>query len=140
MNNTHPIAIHPRQQKTKSTCCYCGVGCGVIITTEDKKIIDVKGDPDHPANFGRLCTKGATLHLTAKLDARQLYPELRKSRGEPRRRVSWDASLDYVVDRFAETIEKHGPDSVAFIYQDNYSLKTIMFSISYQKRLSVPIT
>jgi assimilatory nitrate reductase catalytic subunit len=114
LNNTHPIAIHPRQQKTKSTCCYCGVGCGVIITTEDKKIIDVKGDPDHPANFGRLCTKGATLHLTAKLDARQLYPELRKSRGEPRRRVSWDASLDYVVDRFAETIEKHGPDSVAF--------------------------
>lgn len=114
MNNTHPIAIHPRQQKTKSTCCYCGVGCGVIITTEDKKIIDVKGDPDHPANFGRLCTKGATLHLTTKLDARQLYPELRKSRGEPRQRVSWDESLDYVVDRFAETIEKHGPDSVAF--------------------------
>jgi len=114
LNNTHPIAIHPRQQKTKSTCCYCGVGCGVIITTEDKKIIDVKGDPDHPANFGRLCTKGATLHLTAKLDARQLYPELRKSRNEPRRRVSWDESLDYVVDRFAETIEKHGPDSVAF--------------------------
>ena len=90
------------------------MGCGVIITTEDKKIIDVKGDPDHPANFGRLCTKGATLHLTAKLDARQLYPELRKSRNEPRRRVSWDESLDYVVDRFAETIEKHGPDSVAF--------------------------
>jgi len=114
LNNTHPIAIQPRQQKTKSTCCYCGVGCGVIITTEDKKIIDVKGDPDHPANFGRLCTKGATLHLTAKLDARQLYPELRKSRGEPLRRVSWDESLDYVVDRFAETIEKHGPDSVAF--------------------------
>jgi assimilatory nitrate reductase catalytic subunit len=114
LNNTHPIAIHPRQQKTKSTCCYCGVGCGVIITTEDKKIIDVKGDPDHPANFGRLCTKGATLHLTTKLDARQLYPELRKSRGEPRQRVSWDESLDYVVDRFAETIEKHGPDSVAF--------------------------
>jgi assimilatory nitrate reductase catalytic subunit len=114
LNNTHPIAIHPRQQKTKSTCCYCGVGCGVIITTEDKKIIDVKGDPDHPANFGRLCTKGATLHLTAKLDARQLYPELRNNRNERRRRASWDESLDYVVDRFAETIEKHGPDSVAF--------------------------
>lgn len=114
MDNTHPIAIHPRKQETKSTCCYCGVGCGVIITTEDKKIIDVKGDPNHPANFGRLCTKGSTLHLSAKLDARLLYPELRKSRGEARSRVSWDASLDYVADRFTEIIKHHGPDAVAF--------------------------
>jgi len=114
LDNSQPITIHPRQSKTKSTCCYCGVGCGVIITTEDKKIVDVKGDPDHPANFGRLCTKGATLHLTAKLDARALYPELRTSRDAPRERVSWDESLDYVVNQFAETIAKHGPDSVAF--------------------------
>ena len=52
-------------KQTKSTCCYCGVGCGVIIHSENNKIIDVKGDPDHPANFGRLCTKGSTLALTA---------------------------------------------------------------------------
>jgi assimilatory nitrate reductase catalytic subunit len=101
-------------KQTKSTCCYCGVGCGVIITSQDDKIVDVKGDPDHPANFGRLCTKGSTLHLTAKLDARALYPELRTERDAPRQRVSWDASLDYVVDKFADTIAKHGPDSVAF--------------------------
>ncbi len=114
LNNTHRIAMHPRKRETKSTCCYCGVGCGVIIETENDKITHVKGDPDHPANFGRLCTKGSTLHLTAKLDARALYPELRTTRDAPRKRVSWDTSLDFVVDKFADTIAKHGPDSVAF--------------------------
>jgi len=101
-------------KQTKSTCCYCGVGCGVIIHSQNDKIIDVKGDTEHPANFGRLCTKGATLHLTAKLDNRLLYPEMRLSREAPRQRVSWDESLDYLTEQFAQTIEKHGPDSVAF--------------------------
>lgn len=101
-------------KETKSTCCYCGVGCGVIISSENEKIIHVKGDPDHPANFGRLCTKGSTLHLTAKLDNRLLYPELRTNRDAPRARATWDESLDFVVEKFAKTIETHGPDSVAF--------------------------
>ena len=51
--------------ETRSTCPYCGVGCGVIIESQGTDIIGVRGDPDHPANFGRLCTKGSTLHLTA---------------------------------------------------------------------------
>ena len=101
-------------KQTKSTCCYCGVGCGVIIHSENDKIIDVKGDATHPANYGRLCTKGSTLHLTAKLDNRLLYPELRTSRDAPRVRATWDESLDFVVEKFAQTIETHGPDSVAF--------------------------
>ncbi len=86
----------------------------MIIHSENNKIIDVKGDPDHPANFGRLCTKGATLHLTAKLDNRLLYPELRATRDAPRARATWDESLDFIVEKFANTIETHGPDSVAF--------------------------
>ncbi|MDI1298909.1 nitrate reductase [Methylotenera sp.] len=101
-------------KETKSTCCYCGVGCGVIISSQNDKIIGIKGDPDHPANFGRLCTKGSTLHLTAKLDNRLLYPEMRLTREATRKRVSWDESLDYLTEQFAQTIEKHGPDSVAF--------------------------
>ena len=101
-------------KQTKSTCCYCGVGCGVIIHSDDNVIVDVKGDPDHPANFGRLCTKGSTLHLTAKLDNRLLYPELRTERTAKRARASWDESLDFAADKFAQTISQHGPDSVAF--------------------------
>lgn len=90
------------------------MGCGVIISTQNDKIIGVKGDPDHPANFGRLCTKGSTLHHTAKLDARALFPELRKNRKDQREVVSWDESLGYVVNQFADIINKHGPDAVAF--------------------------
>lgn len=86
----------------------------MIIHSENDKIIDVKGDPQHPANFGRLCTKGSTLHLSAKLDNRLLYPEIRTNRDLPRKRATWDESLNLVVEKFATLIETHGPDSVAF--------------------------
>ena len=103
---------------TRSTCPYCGVGCGVIIESEDNEIVGVRGDPDHPANFGRLCTKGSTLHLTAKPLVRQqvraLHPELRRIRSQPRVRAEWNETLDFMVERFDETIRSHGPDSVAF--------------------------
>ncbi len=101
-------------KQIKSTCCYCGVGCGILIDTENDKILGVRGDPDHPANLGRLCTKGATLHLTTRPDYRLLYPELRTVRTESRQRVAWDQALDHAATRFSETISEHGPDSVAF--------------------------
>ncbi len=101
-------------KETKSTCCYCGVGCGVVIQSEGERIIGVRGDSDHPANFGRLCTKGTTLHLCAQPDARARHPELRRNGSEPRRRVSWNEALDHAADRFAAVIREHGPDSVAF--------------------------
>ena len=103
---------------TRSACPYCGVGCGVIIESLGNQITGVRGDPDHPANFGRLCTKGSTLHLTATAavirDARLHHPELRTSRDHPRTNVTWDAALDYAAERFAAIIAEHGPDAVAF--------------------------
>ena len=101
-------------RETKATCCYCGVGCGVIIQTENDRITGVRGDPDHPANFGRLCTKGSTLHLTARHDLRALYPEMRLKRDESLQPVSWDGAIDHVAQRFAAIIRQHGPDAVAF--------------------------
>lgn len=101
-------------QETKSICCYCGVGCGVIISSENNKIIGVRGDPDHPANFGRLCTKGANLHRTAREDMRALHPELRLNRDTKRKHVSWDVALEAVADKFASVIREHGPDAVGF--------------------------
>ncbi|HWT70746.1 MAG TPA: molybdopterin-dependent oxidoreductase, partial [Oxalicibacterium sp.] len=104
--------------ETRATCCYCGVGCGVIVQTDGQQIVGVRGDPDHPANFGRLCTKGSTLHLSTRpalqQQARALYPEMRFVRGLDRERASWDAALDFLANRFAETIADHGPDSVGF--------------------------
>ena len=108
----------PLLTEVKTTCCYCGVGCGVIAVTDGTQVVAVRGDPDHPANFGRLCTKGSTLHLSARpvlqQQARALYPELRADRSAPRERVSWDVTMDFLAEKFAATIRQHGPDSVGF--------------------------
>ena len=100
--------------EVQSTCCYCGVGCGVLISRRDGRITGVRGDPHHPANFGKLCSKGQALHETVYGHGRALYPEYRKSRETPRVRASWDETLAHVADRFADTIRRYGPDSVAF--------------------------
>ncbi len=98
--------------ETKSTCPYCGVGCGVIIDSESAQITGVRGDPDHPANFGRLCSKGSTLHLTAAasitMQTRLLRPMRRASRGETPQAITWDTALDEIAERLANT----GPDRV----------------------------
>ncbi|CAM3489111.1 molybdopterin-dependent oxidoreductase [Polaromonas hydrogenivorans] len=104
--------------ETRSTCPYCGVGCGVIIESQGDDITGVRGDPDHPANFGRLCTKGSTLHLTASSvvtrQTRLLYPMRREHRGEAPQRASWDSALDFASESFAKIIQEHGPDAVGF--------------------------
>ncbi|MFN3890276.1 MAG: molybdopterin-dependent oxidoreductase [Beijerinckiaceae bacterium] len=92
----------------KTACPYCGVGCGVIATPQDDGTVTIAGDPDHPANFGRLCSKGSALGETLSLDDRLLYPEITGAR------ASWEDALELVARRFRETIVEHGPDSVAF--------------------------
>ena len=106
--------------EVKSTCCYCGVGCGVIIETAENKgkieVTGVRGDPDHPANFGRLCSKGSTLHLTAnpslQMQARLGSPAIRKARGEDPVDISWPEAIQTVAQKFADIIKEHGPESV----------------------------
>ena len=99
------------QQQTKSvktTCPYCGVGCGVIASLDDHGVVSIKGDPDHPANYGSLCSKGTALGETAYLQDRLLYPEIK---GE---QVSWEQAISTISGRFTEIIEEHGADAVAF--------------------------
>jgi len=104
--------------ETRSTCPYCGVGCGVIIESQGNQITGVRGDPAHPANFGRLCSKGSTLHLTATPDITQqvrlLQPMQRLQRGAAPQALGWDAALDLASTRFADIIRTHGPDAVGF--------------------------
>ncbi|KKC24134.1 nitrate reductase [Sphingomonas sp. SRS2] len=92
----------------RTTCAYCGVGCGVLATPLGDRAVRIAGDPDHPANRGRLCSKGTHLGETVGMEGRLLHPMI----GE--KRASWDKALDLVARRFQETIARHGPDSVAF--------------------------
>ena len=110
----------PQPQTIKTTCCYCGVGCGMLVHTDVVagriKIKSVEGDPDHPANFGRLCSKGSTLGLTAQAhvyaQTRAQAPERRLTKDSPREMISWDEASEYVAQRLADLIAKHGPESV----------------------------
>ena len=90
----------------------------MIIQSQGDQITGVRGDPAHPANFGRLCTKGSTLHLTASdavtRQARLLHPMRREHRGQAPYRVSWDSALDFAAENFHQVIREHGPDAVGF--------------------------
>lgn len=103
---------------TKSTCPYCGVGCGVIIESEGNRVTGVRGDPEHPANFGRLCSKGSSLHLTTSAavtrQTRLLHPMRRARRGEAPVRVGWEDALETAAGEFARIVRDHGPDAVGF--------------------------
>ncbi len=96
-----------RDARVKTTCPYCGVGCGVVATRHANGEVSVEGDPDHPANLGRLCSKGTALGDTVGLDGRLLEPHVD---GAP---ATWDEALSLIASRFAQTVAEHGPDSVA---------------------------
>lgn len=94
--------------ETRTTCPYCGVGCGLRVSVDQAGSVTVKGDEQHPANLGRLCSKGSALGETVGPEDRLLYPQIG---GE---RVSWDQALDHVAGRFKAIIAEHGPEAVAF--------------------------
>jgi assimilatory nitrate reductase catalytic subunit len=106
----------------RTTCPYCGVGCGLRVAADGA----VSGDPDHPANGGRLCSKGAALGDTLATDGRLLYPQIGG------RNASWDEALDRIASTFTQTIADHGPDSVAlyvsgqFLTEDYYVANKLM--------------
>ena len=98
---------------TRTACPYCGVGCGVLATPDGKGGAAIAGDPDHPANFGRLCSKGSALGETLGLESRLLHPMIRCSKGTMER-VAWSDALDHVAHRLQHIIARDGPGAVAF--------------------------
>ena len=110
----------------RTICAYCGVGCGVLATPLGGRSVAIAGDEAHPANRGRLCSKGTHLGETVGLEGRLLHPMIGQER------AGWDEALDLVARRFAETIAEHGPDSVAFyvsgqlLTEDYYAANKLM--------------
>ncbi|MEW6123988.1 MAG: nitrate reductase [Pseudomonadota bacterium] len=105
-----PLAATPA---VRTTCPYCGVGCGVKATPDAAGGALIAGDESHPANLGRLCSKGTALGDTIGLETRLLHPLMRDASGQLAR-ASWDAALDRVAEGFRATLERHGPQAVAF--------------------------
>lgn len=116
---------HTQRAGTSTICPYCGVGCGVLATVTETGV-DIAGDKQHPANFGRLCSKGSALGQTVDLDQRLLYPEVDGQRSD------WDSALNKVADGFSRIVKEHGPDSVAMyvsgqlLTEDYYAANKLM--------------
>src|SRR6202140_730705 len=106
-------AVDSSSPATRPTCPYCGGGCGVLATPDGDGGAAIAGDPEHPANLGRLCSKGSALGETLGLEDRLLYPMIRCSKGAMER-VAWSDALDHVAHRFAHIVKRDGPGAVAF--------------------------
>lgn len=96
----------------KSTCAYCGVGCGIEVRPTASGKLEVRGDKEHPSNYGKLCTKGAALGDTVTPIGRLTQPMKRVESGQ--QLLPWGEASQLVADKFAQAIKEHGPDSVAF--------------------------
>ncbi|OCC25370.1 nitrate reductase [Croceicoccus estronivorus] len=113
-------------QAVRTTCPYCGVGCGVNATVTGARSVKIAGDRDHPANEGRLCSKGTHLGQTVSLEGRLLHPMIGSEQAD------WDDALDLVAGRMRACIAEHGPDSVAFyvsgqlLTEDYYAANKLM--------------
>ncbi len=112
---------------TRTTCPYCGVGCGVVVRGGQ----ELAGDPEHPSNFGRLCSKGSALLETISLEDRLLHPMMRRAGGSYER-VSWESALDRLAEGWAHVMRDHGPDATAFylsgqlLTEDYYAANKLM--------------
>jgi len=93
---------------TKTTCAYCGVGCGVEAKSNAQGLLDIRGDKEHPANYGHLCSKGLALGETVVHEGRLLHPAIDGLR------TDWPTAISHIAAQFSQTIKEFGPDSVAF--------------------------
>jgi sulfite reductase (NADPH) flavoprotein alpha-component len=108
----------------RTVCPYCGVGCGMILQVENGRVAKVHGDKTHPANFGRLCTKGTTCAEALTASGRLASAFARQNRATERQRLPVGAAIAEAATRLRKIIEKHGPDAVAFYVSGQLSLES----------------
>jgi sulfite reductase (NADPH) flavoprotein alpha-component len=110
--------------QVKSVCPYCGVGCGIVMEVENKKVIKVYGDKQHPTNFGRLCTKGNTCIQALADSGRLEYAYVRPARGEESVRTSMDAAIQETARRLRAILDVHGPEAIALYVSGQMSIES----------------
>src|SRR5687767_9074431 len=97
----------------QAMCHYCGVGCLLDVATRDNKVVELRGNPDSPENYGLLCPKGSLLGPVLNLSGLLLSPHKRTNRNSWLVNIGWDVALKEIADRLGDIIKKHGPDAVA---------------------------
>jgi sulfite reductase (NADPH) flavoprotein alpha-component len=111
----------------RTVCSYCGVGCGMVLDVATdaagaRRVVRAAGDKAHPANSGRLCTKGATtadmLAAPGRLDAAWLRPG-----GGQLRPADVDTAITVTARRLRAVLDEHGPDAVAFYVSGQMTLE-----------------
>src|SRR5580693_7701651 len=106
-------SLSPHPPAVRTTCPYCGVGCGILAAVDRQGDATISGDPAHPANFGRLCSKGSALGETLSLDQRLLHPMFRQADGSLAR-TDWDTALAKVANGLRTIVDRDGPNAIAF--------------------------
>ncbi|HDS0920923.1 TPA: bifunctional nitrate reductase/sulfite reductase flavoprotein subunit alpha [Pseudomonas putida] len=109
--------------EVRSVCPYCGVGCGIVMSVADGKVVKVSGDKQHPSNFGRLCTKGLTAHVPLTAAGRLEDAYVRQQRSQPPARTGMDQAIADAGKRLRGIIDQHGPDAVALYVSGQMSLE-----------------
>ncbi len=119
----------PGTNAVNTMCAYCGVGCGMVlqVTTDPKSdrrhVTKSIGDKQHPANFGRLCTKGATTVDLLAAPGRMESAHARADRGEPFEPIDMDSAIAQCAKRLRAIIEQHGPDAFAMYVSGQMSIE-----------------
>ena len=101
-------------REVKTLCPYCGVGCGILATTDGTSVSKIRGDPDHPANFGKLCPKGATVAQTLDVRTRLRTAMIRPPKGGEPQPVPSGEAIEHVARRLDDILQSHGPQAIAF--------------------------
>lgn len=109
--------------ETRSVCPYCGVGCGIVMSVADGKVVKISGDKQHPSNFGRLCTKGLTAHVPLTAAGRMEDAYLRQQRSQQPARTGLDHAISQAAERLRGITEQHGADAVALYVSGQMSLE-----------------
>jgi anaerobic selenocysteine-containing dehydrogenase len=121
------------KRDVKTLCPYCGVGCGLIATTDGSRLLRVRGDPRHPANFGQLCLKGATVAQTVHAPTRLHYPMIRDTAGAAPRVVSTAAAVDHVARALNRIRDQHGPGAIAFYLSGQLTTESQYLAAKFAK-------
>ncbi|WP_420036549.1 molybdopterin-dependent oxidoreductase [Streptomyces sp. cg28] len=123
-----PDSRESSAEQVRTVCSYCGVGCGLVLDIGRgpdgrRTVLKASGDKEHPANRGRLCTKGATTADLLAAPGRLTTALVRPARDAAPEPAAVDAAVRETARRLRAIVDAHGPDALAFYVSGQMSLE-----------------